>query len=62
MKQPVAFTSPIGPLITRYLAMKRALGRSAVTMAYTLRYIDSFLASRHAADLRARLSWLGTSR
>ena len=27
MKEPVAFTSPIGPLITRYLAMKRALGR-----------------------------------
>jgi integrase/recombinase XerD len=51
MKEPVAFTSPIGPLITRYLAMKRALGRSAVTMAYTLRYIDRFLASRHAADL-----------
>ena len=51
MKEPVAFTSPIGPLITRYLAMKRALGRSAVAMAYTLRYIDRFLASRHAADL-----------
>jgi len=47
MKEP-AFTSPIGPLITRYLAMKRALGRSAVTMAYNLRYIDRFLASRHA--------------
>src|SRR5512140_133568 len=51
MKEPVAFTSPIGPLITRYLAMKRALGRSAITMAYTLRYIDRFLASHHAADL-----------
>ena len=51
MKEPMAFTSPIGPLITRYLAMKRALGRSAVTMAYTLRYIDRFLASHHAADL-----------
>ena len=51
MKELAAFTSPIGPLITRYLAMKRALGRSAVTMAYTLRYIDRFLASRHAADL-----------
>lgn len=51
MKELAAFTSPIGPLITRYLAMKRALGRSAVTIAYTLRYIDRFLASRHAADL-----------
>jgi integrase/recombinase XerD len=51
MKDPMAFTSPIGPLITRYLAMKRALGRSAVTMAYTLRYIDRFLTSCRAADL-----------
>jgi len=53
MKEPAVFTSPIGPLITRYLAMKRALGRSAVTMAYTLRYIDGFLTSHHATDLTA---------
>ena len=51
MKEPEAFTSSIAPLITRYLAMKRALGRRAVTMAYTLRYIDRFLASCRAADL-----------
>ena len=51
MNEPVPFTSPIAPLITRYLAMKRALGRSAVTLAYTLRYLDRFLVSRHAADL-----------
>ena len=51
MKEPEAFTSSIGPLITRYLAMKRALGRRAVTMAYTLRYIDRFLTSCGAADL-----------
>lgn len=51
MKEPKVFTSSIGPLITRYLAVKRALGRRAVTMAYTLRYIDRFLAARQAADL-----------
>ena len=28
------FTSPIEPLITRYLAVKRASGRRAVQMAY----------------------------
>jgi integrase/recombinase XerD len=51
MKESEAFTSSIGPLITRYLAMKRALGRRAVTLAYTFRYIDRFLASCRAADL-----------
>jgi hypothetical protein len=38
MKEPVAFTSPIGPLITRYFDMKRALGRSPVKMAYSALY------------------------
>jgi len=51
MKETEAFTSSIGPLITRYLATKRALGRRAVTMAYTFRYIDRFLASCSAGDL-----------
>jgi integrase/recombinase XerD len=51
MKQPDTFTSPIAPLITRYLAVKRALGRRAVSLAYILRYLDRFLISYGAADL-----------
>ncbi len=51
MKQPETFTSPIGPLMTRYLALKRALGRRAVSTAYILRYLDRFLVLCHAADL-----------
>ena len=51
MKQPGTFLSPLGPLLTRYLARKQALGRRAVTMAYYLRYLDRFLVSCHAADL-----------
>ena len=51
MKQPDTFTSPIASLITRYLAVKRALGRRAISMAYTLRYLDRFLVSCHATDL-----------
>jgi hypothetical protein len=51
MKQPGAFTSSIGPLITRCLVMKRALSRRAVTLAHTFRYINRFLASYRAADL-----------
>ena len=51
MKQPDTFTSPVGPLMARYLALKRALGRRAVAMAYILRYLDRFLVSCHAADL-----------
>jgi integrase/recombinase XerD len=51
MKQPETFLSPIGPLLIRYLARQRALGRRAVTMAYYLRYLDRFLVSCHAADL-----------
>jgi len=51
MKPPETFLSPIGPLITRYLAVKRALGRRAVTMAYIFRRLDRFLESSRAADL-----------
>ena len=51
MKPPDAFTSPIGPLLTRYLAVKRALGRRAVTTAYILRRLDRFLVSCHADEL-----------
>jgi integrase/recombinase XerD len=51
MKGREAFTSAIGPLLTRYLTVKRALGRRAVTMAYIFRYLDRFLVSYGAADL-----------
>jgi hypothetical protein len=51
MTQPETFSSPIASLITRYLAVKRALGRRAVSLAYTLRYLDRFLASSGSADL-----------
>ena len=59
MKELEIFTSPIGPLITRYLALKRATGRRAAAMAYIFRYLDRFLVSSHAADLtsEAFLAW-----
>lgn len=59
MKELEIFTSPIGPLITRYLAIKRASGRRAVAMAYIFRYLDRFLVFSHAADLTREtfLAW-----
>jgi integrase/recombinase XerD len=59
VKESAKFTSPIGPLITRYLAMKRALGRRAVQMAYIFQYLDRFLVSCHASDLTREtfLAW-----
>jgi integrase len=51
MKTSEAFQSAIGPLITRYLAVKRALGRHAVAIAYILRALDRFLVSCSGSDL-----------
>ncbi len=51
MKAPEAFESPIGPRIKNYLALKRALGRRAIWMAYILRGVDRFLVSCRATDL-----------
>jgi integrase len=51
MRETETFTSPVGPTITRYLAVKRALGRRAVAMAYMLRYLDRFLTATQATDL-----------
>jgi len=45
------FTSAIGPFIMRYLAMKRASGRRADSLAYIFRYLDRFLVSCDASDL-----------
>src|SRR4051812_9445492 len=59
VKEPATFTSSIGPLITRYLAMKRALGRRSVQTAYVFQYLDRFLVSCHASDLTREtfLAW-----
>jgi len=51
MKQPHAFTSPIGPLMARYIAVKRTLGRRADQAEYILQRLDRFLISCHADDL-----------
>jgi len=51
MNAAETFQSAIGPLITRYLTIKRALGRHAVSMAYILRGLDRFLVSYGASDL-----------
>jgi integrase len=59
VKESATFTSSIGPLITRYLAMKRASGRRAVQMTYIFQYLDRFLVSCHASDLTREtfLAW-----
>jgi hypothetical protein len=55
MKQPDTFTSRIAPLITRYLAVKRSLGRRAVSLAYTLATSIASFISSGPADLTARV-------
>jgi integrase len=51
MNKLVTFKSPIAPLLTQYLALKRALGRQALDTSYILRYLDQFLVSCNAAEL-----------
>lgn len=51
MTEAVRFSSSIAPLLIRYLALKRALGRQALDTEYILEYLDRFLVSCHAADL-----------
>jgi integrase/recombinase XerD len=46
-----AFSSPLAPLMARYVAIKRALGRRGTDLEYNLRYLDRFLALRAADDL-----------
>lgn len=48
-----AFVSAIGPVIARYVALKRALGRRFDTQQHLLTQLDRFLASSHASDLTA---------
>jgi integrase/recombinase XerD len=51
MTAAVVFASVLGPLIRRYLELKRALGRRADDLQYALIQLDRFLASRKAQDL-----------
>ena len=51
MTAPLKFASVLGPLITRYLDLKRALGRRADNLQYVLARFDRFLASCNANDL-----------
>jgi integrase len=51
MNRPDALASSMGPLIARYLAVKRALGRRADSAEYILRRLDRFLASHPVGDL-----------
>ena len=51
MTAPVVFASVLGPIITRYLALKRALGQRADSPQYILSRLDRFLASHDAKDL-----------
>ncbi len=46
-----AFTSPLAPVILRYLALKTALGRGYATERQFLRALDTFLVADTAADL-----------
>jgi integrase len=50
MKAPTAFTSPLAPVIERYLTLKRALGRQYDGVRRVLEHVDGFLAAR-GADL-----------
>jgi integrase/recombinase XerD len=43
--------SSISPLITRYVAVKRMLGRRADEIEYILRRVDRFLVAGHMQDL-----------
>lgn len=43
MKEPRTPSSVIGPAITRYLALKKALGRKYVVETYILTHLDTFL-------------------
>src|SRR5712692_4461640 len=45
------FTSPLAPVITRYLDLKIALGRRYATERRLFRGLDAFLVAEHAAEL-----------
>jgi integrase/recombinase XerD len=51
MNTPAAFTSPLAPVITRYLDLKIALGRRYATERWLFRGLDAFLVAEQAAEL-----------
>ena len=51
MNTRLAFASVLGPLITRYLDLKSALGRRTDSLQYVLARFDRFLVSCNANDL-----------
>lgn len=51
MRRPDPFQSRLGPILARYVAVKRALGRRGDGVEHVLRYLDRFLVSRQAEDL-----------
>ena len=51
MDTPAEFTSPLAPVITRYLALKTALGRSYDTERRFFRSLDAFLVAQQAPEL-----------
>lgn len=53
MSPPVEFTSSIGPVIGRYIALKQALGRRYDSQRHVLAQFDRFLAALPAPDLTA---------
>jgi integrase/recombinase XerD len=57
MSTIAAFCSPVGPVITRYLALKIALGRHYTNEQAVFRSLDAFLIANNAADLSSELFW-----
>ncbi len=55
MRPPAPFTSSLGPVIARFIALKQALGRHYHTQRYLLVLFDRFLAKVHATDLTAEI-------
>ena len=53
MSAALPFRSPVGPLVIRFLALKRALGRGYAQEEAILRALDAFLAAAGPADLTA---------
>ncbi len=61
MSPPTPFASPLGPAITSYLALKRALGRHYDHEGRVLAHLDQFLGARQS-ELTAETfaQWVAT--
>lgn len=53
MSTPLEFTSVIGPVIARYVALKQALGRRYTSQRHVFAQLDRFLAALPVSDLTA---------